>query len=131
MPPKKKLKAPKLDVVLDDPLHGVKRVCGSGTYDPKKSRLVYNACFYRDGACKDTAVVCGKRKSTVVFSTKASASSASAEILPAEWPSILKQHGAEKIHSAIAKLFSAASFSSSSSSSSSSSTSSSTSTGKD
>ena len=35
MPPKKKGEVPELDVVLDGPLHGVKRARGSGTYDPK------------------------------------------------------------------------------------------------
>ena len=123
MSPKKKWKAPELDVVFDVPVHGVKRVRGSGTYDTKYSRLLYNAYFYSDGACDETTVVGGKRKSPVKFSTKAPAGSTSAEILPAEWPSILKQHGAEKVHSAIAKLYSAANFSSCSCSSSSSSTS--------
>ena len=117
MPPKKKVKAPELDVVLDGPLHGVKRVRGSGTYDPKNSRLVYNACFYSDGACDETTEVGGKRKTSVNFSTKAPAGSASAELLPAEWPSILKMCGAEKVRSALANLYSAASFSSSRSSS--------------
>ena len=112
--------------MFDVPVHGVKRARGSGTHDTKNSRLVHNAYFYTAGACNAITVFGGKRKSSVVFSTKAPAGSASAELLPAEWPSILKQHGAEKVHRAIAKLYNAVSFSSCSSSSSSS-----TSTGKD
>ena len=88
MPPKKKVKAPELDVVLDGPLHGVKRVRGSGTYDPKKCRLVYNAYFYTssDGACDETTEVGGKRKSTP-------AGSANAELPLAEWPSMQRTWG--------------------------------------
>ena len=86
MPPKKKVKAPELDVVLDDPLHGVKRVRGSRTYNPKNSRLVCNACFYSDGACDETTEVGGKRKSTP-------AGSASAELPLVEWPSMQRTWG--------------------------------------
>ena len=36
MPPKKKVEVQELDVVLEDQLHGVKRVRGKGQHDPKK-----------------------------------------------------------------------------------------------
>ena len=104
MPPKKKVEVPELDVVLEDQLHGVKRVRGKGQYDPKKKRLVYNAYFYSDEYSDATVDVGGKRRSTMYFSTKAPAGSDKTELPPAEWPSILEQHDERLVHIAIKKL---------------------------
>ena len=104
MPPKKKWKAPELDVVFDVPVRGVKRVRGSGTYDTKYSRLIYNAYFYSDGACDEITVVGGKRKSPVIFSTKAPVGSDKTELPSAEWPTILEQHDESVVRIAIKKL---------------------------
>ena len=104
MPPKKKPEVPEMDVVLEDQLYGVKRVRGKGTYDPKNKRLVYTAYFYSDECSEKTVEVGGKKRSMMIFSTKAPAGSDKTELSPSEWPSILEEHDERLVHIAIKKL---------------------------